>query len=86
MGVTSAEVMAEVYSILEDYETEGCDLYNYGALNAITNYFNKMHPRMRWISDVSEWPNEEGGTCAIAWSIGAIPHMVMFDFKYSRGV
>ena len=79
------KTMAEVYSILDDYETEGCDLYNYGAISAIGNYFKNKRPLTKWVCDISEWPNEEGGVCAIAWVEEDEPCLVMFDFKFGGG-
>ena len=81
----SFQMMAEVYSILDDYETEGCDLYNYGAIGAIGDFFKTARPQIKWVCDVSEWPNEEGGVCAIAWVEDNKPYLVMFDFKFGGG-
>ena len=33
-----------IYNIMEDYETEGIDIYNYGVVDAITDYLtNYLH-------------------------------------------
>ena len=74
--------MAEVYSILDGYETEGCDLYNYGAISAIGNYFKSRRPQTKWVCDISEWPNEEGGVCAVSFIDSGHPQLILFDYKY----
>ena len=76
------KTMAEVYCILDGYETEGCDLYNYGAISAIGNYFKSKRPLTKWVCDISEWPNEEGGVCAVAFVENGYPQLIMFDYKY----
>ena len=81
----SLKIIADVYSILGDYETEGCDLYNYDAVSAIGSYLKKECPNVKWLCEVSEWPNEEGGACAFAWAEDSTPRLVLFDFKYSGG-
>lgn len=82
----SLRIIADVYSILGEYETEGCDLYSYDAISEISSYLKKECPNIKWLCEVSEWPNEEGGVCAFAWAEDGTPRLVMFDFKYSRGV
>jgi hypothetical protein len=79
-------IINEVYSILDEYETEGCDLYNYNVVLAIGHFFRTKHPEVMWVCDVSEWPNEEGAVYAFAWVENNKPNLVMFDVKYSRGV
>ena len=70
----------EIYSIMDDY-IEGIDLYNYGLCDAIEDYFvNHLH--REYLMSASNWPNNEGGVCAISWVEGAYPKMVMFDYKY----
>lgn len=76
-----SKIVDEIYSIMDDYETHGCDLYDYGVVNAIadclTNYYH-----IEYNLCCSHWPNEEGGVCAIAFVDCDHPQLVMFDFKY----
>ena len=82
----SLKIISDVYSILGEHETEGCDLYSYDVVSAISSYLKKQHPNIKWLCEVSEWPNEEGGACAFTWVEDGTPRLGMFDFKYSRGV
>lgn len=73
----------EIYEIMDDYETEGLDLYNYGLTDAISDFFSKQHPATEYNLVCSNWPDEAGGTCAVAWVESGHPHLIMFDYKYS---
>lgn len=74
-------IVNEIYSILDDYETEGLDLYSYGATNAITDYLNN-YAKVEYLLAYSEWPNEEGGICAVSFIENGHPQLVLFDYKY----
>lgn len=71
----------EIYTILDSYETEGLDLYNYGAVEAIIDFLTN-YVRVEYLIDCSEWPNEEGGACAVSFVEDGHPQLVLFDYKY----
>lgn len=74
-------IVNEIYSILDDYETEGIDLYNYNVTEAIADYLTN-HLKIEYLLCCSEWPNEEGGVCSVAFVDHGHPQLVMFDYKY----
>ena len=74
-------IVNEIYAILDDYETEGLDLYNYGAVDAITDYLTN-YAKVEYLLCCSEWPNEEGGACAVSFVENGHPQLVLFDYKY----
>ena len=74
-------IVNEIYSILDDYETEGIDLYNYNVTEAIADYLTN-HLKIEYLLCCSEWPNEEGGVCSVAFVDRGHPQLVMFDYKY----
>lgn len=74
-------IVNEIYSILDDYETEGLDLYNFGATDAITDYLNN-YAKVEYLLACTEWPNEEGGACAVSFVENGHPQLVLFDYKY----
>lgn len=78
----ASTIVNDIYDILEYYETEGLDLYNFGVTDAIADYLTN-HVKVEFQLACSEWPNEEGGVCSIAFIEGGHPHLVMFDYKYN---
>ena len=70
----------EFYSIMDDYETEGLDLYNYGLIEALQDMFYSHKVDFKY--DTIEWGNEQGGTCAFSWIENNTPQLIMFEFKY----
>ena len=74
-------IVNEIYTILDDYETEGLDLYNRGTVDAIINYFVE-YVKVEFLICCSEWPNEEGGACAVSFVENGHPQLVLFDYKY----
>lgn len=74
-------IVNDIYTILDDYETEGLDLYNHGAIDAITDFLTTQ-ARVEYLLDCSEWPDENGGVCAVAFVDGGHPQLVIFDYKY----
>lgn len=75
-------IVNEIYSILDNYETEGLDLYNFGATDAIADFLgNHVHVEYQLVC--SDWPNEEGGACAVAFVDHGHPQLVLFDYKYN---
>ena len=78
----ASTIVNDIYDILDDYETEGLDLYNFGVTDAITDYLTN-HIKVEFQLACSDWPNEEGGVCSVAFVEGGYPHLVMFDYKYS---
>lgn len=78
----ASTIVNDIYDILDDYETEGLDLYNFGATDAIADYLTN-YVKVEFQLACSEWPNEEGGVCSVAFVEGGHPQLVMFDYKYS---
>lgn len=76
-----SDVVNEIYTILDDYETEGLDLYNYGAIDAITDYLTN-YARVEYLIDCINWPDERGGSCAVSFVDNGHPQLVLFDYKY----
>lgn len=70
----------EIYDILEDYEVQ-VDTYKHEATYAIVDYFiNNLH--IEYFLDCCDWPNEEGGVCAIAFINNGHPQLVTFDYMF----
>ena len=78
----ASTIVNDIYSILDDYETEGVDLFNFGATDAIADYLTN-YVKVEFQLACSEWPNEEGGVCSVAFVEGGHSQLVMFDYKYS---
>lgn len=78
----ASTIVNDIYSILDDYETEGVDLFNFGATDAIADYLTN-YVKVEFQLACSEWPNEEGGVCSVAFVEGGHPQLVMFDYKYN---
>lgn len=74
----------EIYDILEDYEWR-IDVYEYGVVNAIRDYLDN-HTNIPYEIGCSDWPNENGGECAIALMENNHPYLVMFTYIYSGGM
>lgn len=73
-------IVNKIYDILEDYEVK-TDVYDHEAVDEIAYYFeNKWHIEYKLCR--SEWPNEEGGVCAISFVDANHPQLVMFDYEY----
>lgn len=70
-----------IYELLDEYETEGLDLYNAAAVDVIDNYLDSIDVEHEVCTN--DWPNEEGGVCGVAFIDGDHPHLVMFDYKYN---
>ena len=70
-----------IYEFLDLYETEGLDLYNVAAIDAIEDYLKSIDVEHE--VSTTEWPDEEGGVCGIAFVDGGRPHLVMFEYKYN---
>lgn len=75
-------IVDEIYSILDDYETESPNLYNFGATDAIADYLGN-HLHIEYNLCCSDWPNEKGGICAVALVDCGHPQLVMFEYKYN---
>ena len=78
----ASAIVNKIYDILDDYETEGLDLYNFGATDAIVDYLAN-YVKVEYQLACSEWPNEEGGVCSVASVDCGHPQLVMFDYKYN---
>lgn len=77
-----SNLVNEIYNIMEDYETEGIDTYNYGVVDAITDYLaNECHTDKYQVC-YNPWPNRTGGCCAITVVENDYPFLVMFDYKF----
>ena len=79
----ASTIVNDIYDILDEYETEGLDLYNFGVTDAIADFLAN-YVKVEFQLACSDWPNEEGGSCAVAFIEGGYPHLVMFDYKYSN--
>lgn len=79
----ASTIVNDIYDILEDYETEGLNLYNVGVTDAIADYLTN-YVKVEFQLACSEWPNEEGGSCAVSFVDHGHPQLVMFDYKYSN--
>lgn len=78
-----SQIEDEVYSLMEAYETEGLDLYNYGVTDAIADYLGN-YAKVEFQLACTEWADETGGVCAVSFVECGHPHLVMFDYKYSN--
>lgn len=76
-----SKIEDELYSIMDDYETEGTDLFNYGVTDAIADYLLN-HAKVEYQLCCSNWPDETGGTCGVSWVENGHPHLILFDYKY----
>lgn len=79
----ASTIVNDIYDIMDDYETEGLDLYNFGVTDAIADYLTN-YVKVEFQLACSEWPNEEGGVCSVAFVDHGHPQLVMFDYKYSN--
>lgn len=76
----SSVITNRIYELLDEYETEGLDLYNVAAVDAIDNYLDSIDVEHE--VSTNDWPDEEGGVCGVAFVDSGHPHLVMFDYKY----
>lgn len=81
-----SNLVDEIYNIMEDYETEGIDTYNYGVVDAITDYLTKHlvdeHRTDKYQLCCNPWPNMIGGCCSVVVVDNGYPFLIMFDYKY----
>ena len=75
-----SKILNEIYTILDDYETEGLDLYNESAVDAIMDYLNN-YAKVEFLFCCSPWPNNEGGVCVTSFVEDGHPQLVVFDYK-----
>lgn len=75
-----SKIENELYSIMDDYETEGVDLFNPGVVDAITDYFIN-YANVEYQLCCSGWPDETGGVCSVSWIEAGHPHLLMLDYK-----
>ena len=73
-------VVDEIYGIMDDYEI-ATDVFNHGLCDAIADYLAN-HVHVEFNLCCSDWPNKEGGVCAVAFVENGYPQLVMFDYKY----
>ena len=69
----------QIYNILEGYEIK-IDVYEHDAIDAIISYIEEFH--IEYNLCCSDWPNEEGGVCGIAFVDQGYPQLIMFDYEY----
>ena len=69
----------KIYDIMEEFEI-GCDLYQHSVTDKIAEWLCDLH--IEYQLCCSDWPNEEGGVCAIAFIEDGYPHLIIFDYKY----
>ena len=73
-------IVNKVYDIMENYEIK-VDTYEHRVTDAIANYFeNSLH--VEYLICCSDWPNEEGGVCAISFIDCGHPQLIVFDYEY----
>lgn len=72
----------EIYNIMEDYETEGIDTYDYRVINAIIDYLTNECHTDKYQMSYNVWPNMIGGYCSIAVVDNDYPFLIAFDYKY----
>ena len=65
---------------MEDCEVS-VDLYIYGVVDVITDYLTN-HAKVEYQVCCSNFPDESGGVCGIAFVENGFPHLVMFDYWY----
>ena len=64
-----------------DFHAIGIDLYDSELADKIIDYLsNTLKIDFQILH--SDWPDETGGTCAVAFIDDGHPHLVMFDYKY----
>lgn len=80
----SSVIEDEIYGIMETYEI-GTDIFQEGAIEAISDYFMNYHPATNWKLGCTRWPNNAGGVCAVSWTEGDYLGMIMFDYWVERG-
>ena len=69
----------KIYGIMENYEA-GTELYEEVLTDVLADYLTKEYPSMQWNLGCSEWPNTNGGICAVSWMEEGHLHMIMFDY------
>lgn len=76
-----SEIIDEIFTIMDDYETEGMGIYNYGVTDAIIDYLAN-YVKVEWLCNCSVWPNGEGGICSIGFVDNGHPQLVVFEYRY----
>lgn len=76
-----SNLVNEIYNIMEDYETEGIDTYNYGVIDAITDYLANYLHTDKYQLCCSPWTSTKG-RCSLAVVDNGYPFLIMFSYKY----
>lgn len=79
-NLNPSTIATKIYDIMDDYEI-AIDVFDYGAVDAVVDYLTN-HIHVEYNLACSDWPNEEGGVCAIAFIDAGHPQLVMFDYEY----
>lgn len=79
-NINPSVIVNKIYDILEDYEIK-TDIYEHGVIDAIADYLGN-HLKIEYLIYNSDWPNEEGGVCAISFIDSNHPQLVVFDYEY----
>ena len=69
----------KIYDVMEEFEI-GCDLYKHSLTDKLAEWFGELN--IEYQLCCSDWPNEEGGVCAVAFVEDGYPHLVVFDYQY----
>ena len=77
---TPSEIEDEIYEMMDDYMV-GMDIYEYGLIDAIIDYFCNHIPSVQWRLCYTPWPDIEGGVCSVAWIEDGNIQMITFDYK-----
>ena len=64
-----------------DFHAISIDLYSFDLTDKIVDYLSNTL-KIDFQLCCSDWPDETGGTCAVAFIDDGYPHLVMFDYKY----
>lgn len=78
--IYSSQIEDDIYELMEEYMC-GIDIYEYILTDAIADYFLEHRPIVEWKLACTQWPNCEGGACAISWVEDGNLNMIMFDYK-----
>ena len=76
-----SRIFNDICEVLDSY-IEGIELFGSEAISAIQNYFTDVLNDYEFIMYTNDWPDEEGGSCSIAWVEDNHPQLLVFDYRY----
>lgn len=73
-------IVNNIYDMMDDYEIAP-DVFDHCLCDAIADYLLN-HAHVEYNLCCSDWPDKEGGVCAVALVDCGHPQLVVFDYQY----